>query len=145
MRSKKSKKANSTFCAEQQTTNSVLFDQLQQQFKQWRANKAKNDPVPHALRQVVVNAIDNGMPTSKLKLLGLNHTQLRYWRAQISISSETTPHFIAVEPIDNTDNNVNTSIQTRTCELNIHYPHGLRVDIHVCDVTSAAQLLKTLC
>ncbi len=145
MQSRKSKKVSSTLHAEQQTTNAVLFRQLQQQFEQWRANKSRNDPVPPALCQAAIRAIDNGMPFSKLKLLRVNHSQLKRWREQESVSSKTTSHFVTVEPIDNTAAVASTPMQTTACELKLHYPHGLRVDIRVCDVTSAAQLLKTLC
>ncbi len=143
MRTKQSKKVSSIFRVEQQATNTLLFDQLQQQFTQWRSSKSKNDRVPHALRQAVVSAIDNGLPTSKLELLRLSHTQLKRWRAQKTVSSKTTPHFVAVEPIDNTAAMARLPM-TASCELNLHYPHGLRVDIRLSDVTSAAQLLKTL-
>ena len=37
MQLKKPNKVSSTLRAEQQATNTVLFDQLQQQFEQWRA------------------------------------------------------------------------------------------------------------
>lgn len=146
MQSKKGKNTGSAHCANQQTANATLFNELQQQFKQWRANKSKKDCVPQALHQAVVSAIDNGMPTSKLGLLHLSSGQLKRWRLQQTAPEKTLPQFVAVEPINDRIATTNNLLQSRAgeFELAIHYPHGLRVDIRVCDAATAAQLLKTL-
>lgn len=147
MRTKKRKNTGLAHCAKQQTANTTLFNELQQQFEQWRANKSKKDCVPQALRQAVVDAVDNGMPTSKLGLLHLSSGQLKRWRMQQAQRNKTTPQFVAVERINNSITMKNNILQTNAAEveLAIDYPQGLRVAIRVCDVATTAQLLKTLC
>ncbi len=145
MGTRKSKTHSTTLRSKKQIANSSSFDQLQQQFEQWRANKSSNAPVPLALRQATVRAFNNGIPFSKLKSLRINHSQLKRWREQKAVSSKTTPHFVTVKPIKNKAPQTNIAIQTAACELTIHYPHGLHVAIRLADVTSTAQLLKTLC
>lgn len=121
----------------------ILFHQLQQQFEQWRSNKPKNarTPIPMPLRQAVVKAIANGMPTSKLESLKISYTQLKSWRKQGADTTDHAPDFVAVELLEEHKNNLPPT-PTPTCEFNIHYPHGVRVEITSCDITLATHLLK---
>lgn len=121
----------------------TLFHQLQEEFEQWRSKNPKNKRtlIPMPLRQAVVKAIDKGMPTSKLQALRISSSQLKSWRKQGIGTTESVPDFVAVELLEEHDNNPPQTL-IPTCVLNIYYPHGVRVEIASCDITLATHLLK---
>lgn len=99
---------------------------VQLAFEHWRAQRTRRQPTPEHLRSLAVALLDQHIPFTVCKALGVNGSALKQWAKEEPVASHTQASFVV---LPEESRRVVPEVVVRDPEVLITLPNGVRLSL----------------